>query len=303
MPVCVAEYLGQRTDGDFKILPAVKPEMCPFMNAECTKLNQRNKPVCSVRKNDGSFWIVCRDRLCSTKKNIPLADYQKNILKSVAETIFPDTIKPENIIYRRETPINFSSSSKMRSMADYIMCLHDIPNGSSLKCPDKVVLEMQGGGETSNTGNLTKHVDEWERSGSFSSKILGQQVKGVNTLETNAWRRQQEQFLVKGNIALQSKGGMVFCVGPLLFDLLLEKVKKATVSDLRTFGWSLALVSFKELQEYPSKPDSVKLIIDDKRLLFTSYHAFTRALTDQGEPSNTIFTGEFSDFSGKIVTI
>ena len=34
-------------------------------------------------------------------------------------------------------------------------------------------------------------------------------------------------------------------------------------------------------------------------MLFTSYHAFVRALTDQGEPCPQIFTGEFENLTGE----
>lgn len=45
--------------------------------------------------------------------------------------------------------------------ADYVMTLR---NGrSAFSGPDRLVVEMQGGGETTNTGEQTRHVQQWVR--------------------------------------------------------------------------------------------------------------------------------------------
>ena len=300
MSVGVAEYLGQRTDGLWKIKPAVGSEHCPFMKEKCSKLKQKNKPVCSVRNSDGTLWITCRNRLCSTKKNVKLNKYQKDILLKIAKKVFPKNIDKGNILVRSETPIRHSSTSRKRSMADYIMRLDRIPS-SQQSGPNKIILEMQGGGETSNTGNLTKHVDRWEKGNNHKASELAKIIKAVGTLETNAWRRQQEQFLVKGNIAIQSGGAMVFCVGTLLYDLLIDKVQGANMSDLKEHSWNLALIALCEDKSQPVKPGPVSITID--RLLFTQYHAFVLALTNQGEPSKELFTGKFNSLDGHEVIV
>ncbi len=44
--------------------------------------------------------------------------------------------------------------------ADFIMST--ITGYSPFSGPDRLVVEMQGGGETSNTGDITKHLKSWE---------------------------------------------------------------------------------------------------------------------------------------------
>ena len=70
MGVSVAEYYVQITDFDTPIIQPVKGNgICPFSSGNtCKKLRSGNPPVCSVRKADGTMWIVCSDRLCNTKK-------------------------------------------------------------------------------------------------------------------------------------------------------------------------------------------------------------------------------------------
>lgn len=61
MSVSVAEYFGQRTDTDANVIkPVSGNHKCPFMGGLCQKMakSSPNKPVCSVRKADGTVWIV-----------------------------------------------------------------------------------------------------------------------------------------------------------------------------------------------------------------------------------------------------
>jgi hypothetical protein len=155
MGVSIAEYFGQRTDVLNPVIEPVKiasvDRICPFMDKECAKVSKGIKPVCSVRKHNGDIWIVCRDRLCSTNKNIQLTDYQKNMLLSIAKEVFSPEIQKEHIYIKREAKIPVVGSSSYH--ADYIMSIKNFPG--ELRGPKNVVLEMQGGGETSNTGHIT----------------------------------------------------------------------------------------------------------------------------------------------------
>ena len=108
MAVSIAEYLGQRTDVDQQIVPVAKGTQiqCPFMDRTCdkaSKVKNPTPPVCSVRKPDGTVWIVCEHRLCSTrqkktvivngrKKQIEniLVEHQRDILRKVAKLIYQD---------------------------------------------------------------------------------------------------------------------------------------------------------------------------------------------------------------------
>lgn len=143
-----------------------------------------------------------------------MTDYQKNILLNISREVFSTEIQKEHIYIKRETKIPVVGRKNYH--ADYIMSIKNFPG--KLSGPKNVVLEMQGGGETSNPGHITKHINKWENQQDRSNTFLSQEVKKAGTIETNAWRRQQEQFIVKGNIASQTGGAIVFCVGsPLYF--------------------------------------------------------------------------------------
>lgn len=220
MGVSAAEYFGQRTDVDAPVIAPIhdRNAICPFSAGNtCKKLKSGNQPICSVRKPDGTLWIVCSDRLCATKKNIPLCEHQKKILHDIGRHIYDPSVSRSDICVKREERLNVVEGTKYN--ADYIISL--VSGRSPFSGPDKMVLEMQGGGETTNTGRLTDLVSQWENNPNRSNAQL-RAPSEASTLETNAWRRQQEQFIVKGNIAMKTwKGyGIAFCVGTVLFDYL-----------------------------------------------------------------------------------
>jgi hypothetical protein len=302
MGVSIAEYFGQRTDVPTPVIQpvtAVSPnKTCPFMNKECAKVSKGLKPVCSVRKHNGDIWIVCRDRLCSTNKNIPLTDYQKNILLSIAKEVFSPDIQKENIFIKRETNIPVVGSSSYH--ADYIMSIQNFYG--ELRGPKNVILEMQGGGETSNTGHITQHIDSWEDATNKTNAFLSQEVN-AGTIETNAWRRQQEQFIIKGNIASQTGGAIVFSVGSPLYDYLWQRVSTARLNDLRQHNWSMCLICFEEDKSSTPQQGSVPLKINPDKMLFTNYITFVQTLINQGEPYPAMFAGTFETLDGETIEI
>lgn len=315
MGVSVAEYYGQRTDVD---VPVIQPihipnsvngsipwgdqcPTCPFSSGNhCKKLKSGNEPVCSVRKPDGTLWLNCSERLCSTKKDIPLNEHQKNILLQVGRHIFSPAVQPEDICVKREERLSVIEGTKYN--ADYIITVRG--GRSEFSGPDRLILEMQGGGETTNTGAQTRYIQQWRQLDAFTNAFLRGQ-NGAQTLETNAWRRQQEQFIVKGNIAMKTwKGyGIAFCVGTLLYDYLMDKLASANLPDLREFNWTLALIAFKEDTSVPPAPGPIPLVVDEQRLLYTNYQTFVQALINQGEPSLDAFRGEFISLDNEIVQI
>ncbi|CAG7658392.1 NotI family restriction endonuclease [Paenibacillus allorhizosphaerae] len=302
MPVSVAEYLGRRTDVEVEQIEPVEDKTivpCPFMNSHCSKVKKGLKPVCSVRKSDGTVWITCEHRLCATK-NVPLNQYQSKMLLQIAQTVFSPTIQPEDVCVRREVRLTVNDGTEYN--ADYIMTLKT--GKSPYSGPDRFVLEMQGGGETSQTGRITDHVKMWERLPNRTNESLRTAV-GAHTIETNAWRRQQEQFIVKGNIAMQTwKGyGIVFCVGAPLFDYLMTKLADANLPNLRTFNWTLALIGFSEDNRNLVTPGIIPYNVDPNRLLFTNYQTFVQALINQGEPSLDAFSGNFINLVGDSILI
>lgn len=316
MTVSVAEYLGVRVDSGIPIKPIkirkdknfgveFKPELkCPFKNSHCDKAKRGDKPVCSVRDSATKIvWIVCEHRLCATSpKRALLTPHQKDILHQVAKYIYGNDISQSDIVYKREVSMAVTAVSNYK--ADYVMWRlnSNIRNPAN---PDKpIVLEMQGGGETVNTGLLSNHITHWEETEEANNGYLGLPIQSVGTLETNAWRRQQEQFLVKGNIAVMTGGRIVFCVGRLLYDYLMLRFKNNEPRDLRTTNWSLAIIAFDEDKDNPINTDgSIKFSVDEDRVIFTNYNSFVDVLTNQANPSDSLFTGDFVDFDGKIVNV
>lgn len=298
MPTTIAEYLGQDITQSNVVIPAdyVNGSSCPFMNDYCIKVKKKDKPICSVRNSSGVIWIVCPNRLCATKSKIPLSTYQISILKSVADVAFKKRLSLDQVLVKREQSIKVSDNSSYH--ADYIISAYD----GICELP-KYVLEMQGGGETSSTGSITRHVDAWEKNSKRTNGILGEGLSKPNPIVTNAWRRQQEQFFLKGNISANSGGGIIFCVGELLYDYLLDKLRGTKLPDLRKTVWDLAIIGFKESNSGIGVLNSLKLEIDSNRIIYTKYHSFVRAIADQGHSQPDIFEGTYLSLTGKSVRL
>ena len=131
MGVSVAEYYGQRTDVDEPVIqPIIIPDRvgssipwgdncptCPFSSGNnCKKLKSGNEPVCSVRKPDGTLWLNCSERLCTTKKDLPLNAHQKNILHQVGQHIFSPAVAPGDICVKREERLSVIEGTKYNAI-------------------------------------------------------------------------------------------------------------------------------------------------------------------------------------------
>lgn len=115
MPLCVAEYLGQRTDIDVPdILPSelggnIIPT-CPFSGAACRKLknNPPQHPICSVRMYgsdyNGEPFVVCPDRLIPSNARA-LSPSHIAALAAVAQVVFPEA-NTGDIGFRRQVGVN-----------------------------------------------------------------------------------------------------------------------------------------------------------------------------------------------------
>ncbi|MGR5238399.1 hypothetical protein [Vibrio alfacsensis] len=313
MAIKVAEYLGQRTDvDDINIIPVQLGEnhQCPFMDGHCSKLSKKLQPVCSVRKKSGTMWIVCEHRLCATPKTkviqiegkdkrvaAVLTPHQQKILWDIAQTVYRGQFEQSDIVVNREAPIPIEETGG-KYKADYIM--RNLAYGAKI---DEILLEMQGGGETSETKKISDHVASWSRQENPTNEYLRTELAKPNTIETNAWRRQQEQFLVKGNIVNQTGGKIVFAIGNLIYDYLYPRVSRANLRDLKEHNWTLCLLGIKEDLSEPAQSGPIPLTIDNERTLFTNYSTFVRTLTDQGGPEPSIFQGKFLSLTGEDVEI
>lgn len=296
MSVLVAEYLGLNTFSHTTIDP-VEPKsnaLCPFMNRTCDKVSKGLHPVCSVRRPDEVLWISCEHRLCSSrrknsaKETINLHQHQQDILLKIARFIYNDeNLHFQDIGVKREVNIPLPESEN-NYHADYVM-----RNFSGRGKIDEVLLEMQGGGETTSTGEISKHLNNWAADPNRTNELLAQLIKKANPLETNAWRRQQEQFLVKGNVVDQTGGKIVFVVGQLLFNYLHRRIRNANLRNLKAHNWTLCLLPIKEAKNYKSG-ENISIALDKERAIFTNYATFIRVLTDQGFPCPEMFEGEFT---------
>lgn len=309
MGVSVAEYLGQRVDAEKNIIPLPtekKQEVpCPFRNHHCEKAYKGLKPVCSVKSESGHLWIVCSHRLCSTQpKHSPLNDHQKNMLRMVGKAIYNPTILDNEILVKREVGIKVTEDSDYS--ADYVMWRRNPIQNSPFNPDRAAIVEMQGGGETTNTGVITELVEKWEHAPVPTNQMLLSPTK-ASPLVTNAWRRQQEQFLVKGNVAMMTGGRMVFCVGSMIYDYLIQRFTSVNLVDLRSANWTLALLTFMEDTDNVSPPDcapdSIQLKLDPSKMLYTNYSSFVQALTNQASPSTSVFTGKYTDLDGGEINI
>ncbi|MDR0534648.1 MAG: hypothetical protein LBH01_11920 [Verrucomicrobiales bacterium] len=303
MAVTVAEYLGKRTDNDNDIVPVPnleqKPDIaCPFRCGNCLKAKKRQQPICSVRDSNGKLWIVCEHRLCATTpKAAAINEHQKKILRIVAQAIY-GTVSDTDILFKREVPIPITDTSDYK--ADYVMWR---TNPAASDRP--AIVEMQGGGETAGTEKLTDHVKKWSQKMPPTNAYLRQEAKAT-PLITNAWRRQQEQFLVKGSVATLTGAKMVFCVGSSLYEYLIQRLTTVRLQDLSQANWSLALLPFVEDTDGtppPCAPDSIQFEIDLSRARYTNYFSFIQALTNQGSPQPQVFTGEYNKLDGEKVQI
>lgn len=302
MGVSVAEYYGQRTDIDNPVInPISQNAVCPFSSGNiCKKLKSGNHPVCSVRKPDGTMWIVCSERLCNTKKDLPLCVHQRNILLDIAKQLYSPSVSFSDVCIKREERLNVVEGTTYS--ADYVISLAS--GRSDFSGPDRMVLEMQGGGETSNTGQITTLINQWAANPNRTNQELRCET-GASTLETNAWRRQQEQFIVKGNVAMKTwKGyGIAFCVGSLLYDYLMNKLTSANLPDLKAFNWTLAVIAIKENGEVPILSGAIPITVDSSKMLFTNYQTFVQALINQGEPTLHAFRGKFINLNNDEIII
>ena len=301
MGVSVAEYLGQRTDVESPPIAPVqgKTAQCPFMSAYCSKVRQGYKPVCSVRLSDRTLWIVCRNRLCATRKGIPLSPHQADVLLQVAQCVLGNHVTPHDVYVKREVAMPVTEESHYS--ADFIMVVR--PQATPSNAQSRIVLEMQGGGETSNTGLLTEHVSMWENTQPRSNRLLSEKISKPGPVITNAWRRQQEQFLVKGSIVQRTGGVIVFAVGSPIYDYLIAKLQGANLRTLRAHNWTLALIAFSEDTRSSPVSGPIPLVIDSTRLMFTDYVSFTQALINQGNAAPIIFKGRFDVLAGSTILI
>lgn len=318
MAVKVAEYLGHNTEvPGATVTPVLDAQPCPFMNGElCKKItNDKKPPLCSVRKTargqDGVLWITCSKRLCASQHSISLSQYQSDMLFAIGKILFGDGISKSDVLIKSEEQIAFLESTAKPYRADFTMQLKN-PVKSSIRGHNRFIVEMQGGGETSNTGKLTAQIATWSSLQNRTNTDLTSPVKNVGTLETNAWRRQQEQLLVKGSSAKATgECGMALCIGQALYDYITKKIGAAKLllskNNPPQVAWSLAVIPIIEVSKTDPEGicvgDSISLKPDKANTLYMDYNSFVNLLVAQGGDSGGAFKGNCLDLNGTLVQL
>lgn len=301
MAVIVAEYLGKRTDSTVQIEPIPIPFQhpvpdCPFNKLPCKKMNKEteaNFPICSLRRN-GELYIVCEHRLVSTsgEQDLPLSPYQAKMLLTLAKEVFYANIALDQVLYKSEVRM------KSKSKADYMLSV--TPDVLKTYGPRRLIVEMQGGGETSNTGTMTRHLEKWSTLEKPTNRFLSSPLPHVGLIQTNAWRRLQEQIFAKASVAALSGYGFVACIGTILFDSVTRKIDGLyDIQVSRDEQWDVAIITYCEDKEGQMIGETIPLRIDQSRTIYTTYEKLVAKLVSRGLPDLEAFEGTWRKLSGE----
>jgi hypothetical protein len=313
MPIQIAEYLGQRTDTDREILPSIRGgrqvPMCPFSGDACIKLNHNPplQPVCTVRVHDKNYqgepFIVCSNRLIPAQAQTLTADHMQ-ALRSIASAVLP-TASPQEIGFRRQ--VGIVTGANARLYLDYVLQVH--PDSSYDNGPRKIILEIQGGGETSNTGTITRYVEEWTQQENPTNAFLAQlldtdylrtylgenKVNVPGIIPNNAWKRQLDQIIKKSVLAKHFGGGFALVCGDILYDYIQRSIP---IQQDFFPEWEVAFIGISEVLS--SQPGAIPLT-SVSRSTFMTHHDFIQALQNFSLPQdiNSPFLGEFTTLTNR----
>jgi hypothetical protein len=279
MAVKIIEFLGMNTHSLTASEYQSAEKLCPYIGKTCKKINREleQKPMCAVESSGGVPLIVCEHRLLSTDMQNPTS-YQRSRLLEISQVIFEDGIAVQDIEYRYEV------TTKLRQRADFI--LRDKRNG------DACILEIQGGGETSSTRILTDHVTKWEngedvRLDSFPARVTKTgRLTTPGLIPANAWRRLQEQLIVKGGICVSSDKKFVAAMGKTIYLHLLRKLPDIeTLKRQKSGKWNCAFIPY-EIR----KDESINFYIDIDNVLYLDLQELVDRLIKYGVRDDELFT-------------
>ena len=204
--------------------------------------------------------------------------YQQSRLLEISQVVFEDGIEPQDVEYRYEV------TTKLRQRADFI--LRDKRNG------DACILEIQGGGETSSTKILSDHVTKWENGEAVGLDDFPIRVTRSGRLATpglipaNAWRRLQEQIIVKGGICVSSNKKFVAAIGKTIYLRLLEKLPLIdTMKRSKSGAWNCAFIPYEI-----SKGEAIDFYIDLDNILYLDLKELVTSLIEYGVRDDELFT-------------
>ena len=114
--------------------------------------------------------------------------------------------------YRRQVSLTVGKGKRV--VLDYVLDARPTSNTGQ----SKVILEIQGGSETSSTGGMTKHVAKWAKESRPTNTMLRQNLPKVGIIPNNAWKRQLEQIGRKYAVAKRFGGALALVMGEVFFD-------------------------------------------------------------------------------------
>ena len=316
MAVSIAEYLGQRTDANQNIVPHdfLEPDqrayspLCPFNGHPCAKMSKRRNPkppVCSLRKTSGQFYIVCEHRLISTTTG-KITSYQQQMLLQAAKVLFGDHVEPQDVGFKTEVRVQSNANSRNAGKADFVIAVLD--DNQHTIGPRRFITEVQGGGETSETGSITSHLSNWSKLREPNNAFLRETTK-AGTIETNAWRRFQEQLLSKGKTATKTNSdfGFAALIGETIFDYVARMLPEIRSLDRNPENdkWDTALIVYSEVATYaetrPLVPIDLK--IDKNKSTFLLLDELLNMMIKRGRSDTAAFSGEYTALTGDIVRL
>ncbi len=313
MSISIAEYLGQRTDVQTPdIIPSrlggLPVPICPFSGGACIKLahNPPLQPVCSVRVHDRNFnhrpFIVCSNRLIPAQATA-ITPLHTAALASIAQTVFPG-VNAGDVGFRRQTGVTLSPG---RLILDYVLQVD--PKVGFTTGRDKVILEVQGGGETSNTGTITRYVADWAALPRPTNAFLGSQlstaylrqhlgVARVNVpgiIPNNAWKRQLEQILKKAVLARDFGGAFALVCGEVLHNYILRSIPSVNPY---FSTWEVALIGVSEMASTQPGPVPITQV---SQAVYMTFGDFVAALENFSLPAGLPdpFHGTYSTLSNR----
>ena len=279
MAVKIIEFLGINAYGLKPSDPRLVNKLCPYMGKICKKIDRHGeqKPMCVVESTGGVPLIVCEHRLLSTDMKNP-TPYQRSRLLEISKVVFEDGIEAQDIEYRYEV------TTRLRQRADFI--LRDKRNG------DACILEVQGGGETSSTRILTDHVTRWEngedvRLDDFPFRVTKNGQKATpGLIPANAWRRLQEQLIVKGGICVSSEKKFVAAMGKTIYLHLLGKLPLIeSLKRQKSGSWNCAFIPYGI-----RKGETIDFHLDAANILYLDLKELINRLIEYGVKDEELFT-------------
>ncbi len=287
MSVNILEYLGKRTTDS--IVPWVLGDPiveCPFFDGPCAKISRRTpqKPICSV-ESDGRLWITCEHRLL-TSKNVPISHpYLSNRITEIAEILWGHPLNMSNVAVSREHNIAGFN-------ADYVFALN--PQWKVHNVPLRYSMEVQGGGDTTQTGNLTRHVDAWESD--RDGHQLDGNVSGVQPNVLNVWKRMLSQLITKGLAATRMRQGVGCIIGDKLFDEIQNRTGWTSLAAPEDGYVDFVVISYSAAE---SNESPVNLVPDHTRMIRSTFQMFLDQMRRGGVDAD--FSGRYEALDGRSV--